>query len=141
VPLTTTLMPCNDSIENDKAILQILKHYHINPQQQQHQNDSTISWTIIDIDLPSESILYANLDITFTPLRHDKRGFNRYKMRWQSSYQPTCKTISPCTIQPWGMYRMLPCPCTMPWFLVVCYQMRYNPKRKNLNLKNLVKLW
>jgi hypothetical protein len=50
-PLTIPLMPFSVSIENDKAIIQILKHYHINPQQQQQQQqyDSTIQWTIIDI--------------------------------------------------------------------------------------------
>jgi hypothetical protein len=55
-------MTFNVSIENDKAIIQILKHYHINPQQQQQQQqqyDSTIQWTIIDTGLTSESILSA----------------------------------------------------------------------------------
>jgi hypothetical protein len=54
-------MPFNVSIENDKGIFQVLKHYHINPQQQQQQQqyDSTIQWTIIDTGLPSESILFA----------------------------------------------------------------------------------
>jgi hypothetical protein len=58
-PLTIPLMPFNVSIENDKAIIQILKQYHINPQQQQKHYDSTVQWTIIDIGLPSESILFA----------------------------------------------------------------------------------
>jgi FkbM family methyltransferase len=51
-PLHIPLMPFNVSMENDKAVLQVLQHFGFNPKQQDNL-------TIIDIGLPSESILFA----------------------------------------------------------------------------------
>jgi hypothetical protein len=84
-PLIIPLMPFNVSTENDKAIVQILKHItsFLNSNNNNNNNSMTVPYNGRSLILAyhqNRSYL-PNLDISFTPLRHDKRGFNGYKIQ------------------------------------------------------------
>jgi hypothetical protein len=80
-PMTIPLMPFTVSLKNNEAIIQILKHYHIDPlakkQQQQKLQQQNYHYTIIDIGLPSESILFAQHGYFVHAFEARKEGIQR----------------------------------------------------------------
>lgn len=75
-PLTIPLMPAplqNIPLENDKAIVKILKHYKLTPSSDPKHNNLTI----IDIGLPSESILFATQGYTVEAFEARTEGIKR----------------------------------------------------------------
>ncbi|KAG7345238.1 FkbM family methyltransferase [Nitzschia inconspicua] len=58
-PLKIPLMPFELSVRNDEAIIQVLQHFKVDPQKGLYPNTHYENLTIIDIGLPTESVLFA----------------------------------------------------------------------------------